>query len=70
MIRFWDGEKEIPFAGSLPLLYARAGWAAYRYDRSLPADYPELAARVLALPSAPEHPLRFWRVKRWLRMAK
>lgn len=70
MIRFWEGEKEVPFAGSLPLLYARAGWAAYRYDRSLPADYPELAARVLALPSAPEHPLRFWRVKRWLRMAK
>ena len=70
LIRFWKGEKGIPFAGSLPLLYVRAGWAAYRYDRSLLADFPELRASVLALSSAPEHPLRLWRVKRWLRLAK
>ena len=70
MMRFWEGKEEVPFQESLPLLYARAAWAAYRYDRSILVDFPELSAHLLALTSAPEHPLRFWRVKRWLRLAK
>ena len=66
MIQFWEGEERVPFQESLPLLYARAGWAAYKYDPAIWTQFSGLEAHVMELDYGIPHPFRLLRMKLWL----
>lgn len=68
-----DGPSQprIPFADSLPYIFLRCGWIAYRYESALLEEFPFLREKLLLLSPcdgwAPKRLIRLIRVQKWLR---